>query len=529
MSKKKRGNQRRNVNRNHNKEEKYSTKDHSDDKLNYEQDYLIDENYYLNFSKAYLANIGINDPFIQNMLLKDSNMNPRKYSKNDIEKMMEDPKRYEKELLEFSQYIENTVLQFKRVVMFFGSILAFDYYLEPTNADEEDMKSTAFLKSYKKALNWIDRFNPKKQFPDIMRQILRQDVVFCYVRESKDNIFLQEMPYDYCKITNRTEYGYQYSFDLTYFLQQGVNIDNFAPEFRDHFNKFLNNKTPNNQYSSWVELDPIQAPCFKFDETVAGIVPPFMGLFPDSIDIDVFREITKTKSELDIFKILLNKIPIHGGDGKTRKANDFALDGDTAGKFSRAMEERSPNKKYVKVMTTPFESEFVDFRRTESGNAEFDHGDKMFFRSVGVNPNVFGGDASTATAINTSLSNASAFVIHMYSVFERFVNIHLKMNTGRYRWKIHFEGTQYDRKDRLERAYKAAGSGFPKSWVAVAMGKTPDELINMSKFEQSLGMMDILIPFQSAHTMSGNDNGRPQSSNVTESGEKTRDADANVR
>lgn len=487
-----------------------------------------DPNYFLNFTKSYLSQF--NDPYVQNMMLKNINMNPRKIDRDKLLKLMEDPKRNETELREFSQYIENVVLQFKRLVMFFGSILVFDYYIEPTNADEEDMKTSSFIKSYKKASNWLERFNIKKQLPDIMRQILRQDAVFYYIRESKEHVFLQEMPSDYCKIINKTEFGYQYSFNMSYFFQNGANIDNYAPEFKKYFDGYKNNE---NQYNSktpyWIDLDPIQAPCFKFDETIAGIVPPFMGLFPDVIDIGTYRELTKAKDELDVFTILLNKIPMHGGEGKVRKSGDFALSANDAGKFSKIMEDRAPNKKYFKIMTTPFESEIHGMQRSENGNSKIDKGNDLFFNSAAINQNILGGDSTTSSGITASLNNVKSFVIHMYPVFERFINTHLRLVTGRYRWRIHLEGTEHDRADRFERAYKAASSGFPKSWVVCAMGRTPDELVNMSNFENSMDYVDKLVPFISAHTQSNSGNGAPKktNNNIGDDGEHTRDLELN--
>jgi hypothetical protein len=525
---KNRNKQYNNQNNNNQSTESYSDQNKSNESTQQEQDTSI--NFTANFVKSYLSNISqINDPFLQNMIIKNLNMNPSKQTRDALIKLMENPKENEKSLRDFAEYLGNIVMQFRRLVDFFGSILSFDHFIEPTNADEEDMKSKSFKTSYKKATDWIERFNPKKQCPEILKKILRQEAAFYYLRENKDSIFLQEMPVDYCKIISKTEYGYQYAFDLSYFFQMGTNIDHYDPVFKTYLESYQNTNAYKNRTPYWVDLNPIYAPCFKFDETNAGMTPPFMAMFPDSLDISDYRELTKTKGELDLYKIILNKIPVHGGDGKTRKANDLAIDGNMAGTFSKVIENKLPNKTYMKSITTPFDNEVIDFQRSESGNVELDIGNELFSNSSGVNPNIFGADSTSASGIKASLESATSFVWHIYPIFERFINTHLKMNTGKYRWKIHFDGTRYDRQDRMDRAFKAAGSGFPKTFVAMAMGTTLETVNNMTNLENSMSLVDKLKPFVSAHTQSGSDGGRPTSASVGDAGEKTRDTDSNVR
>lgn len=487
------------------------------------------EDYFKNFSHS-LSNTSRNliyfDPFSQNEFLKNANMNPRKFSREEIEQLITNPKVNEEKLRELAQYIENTVLQYKKLIFFYGSILAFDYYLEPTNADEEDMRTTSFINSHKKALNWLEKFNIKKQLPDVARLLASKDAVFYYVRENKDYITLQEMPSSYCKIVARTDYGYQYSFNISYFLQTGINIEEYAPEFIKYFEDYKNQDLHKERAPYWVDLDPLKAPVFKFDENVAGIVPPLMGLFPDSIDIATYKDLLKAKTELDVMKILLAKIPLHNDSKGTQAKNNFAIDAKTAGKFGSRMQAGVPKR--VKVVVTPFETDTVDFEESQNKESLASIGNDMFYDSAAVNPIIFGKEGTTATAIKTSLKTNELFVKHFYPMFERFINGWLRKVTGRYRFKIHLEGTEFDRDERFERALKAAQFGFPKSYVATAMGKTPEEIMNMSMLENSHNLLDFLKPLISSHTLS-NKEGAPVKKDVSETGEQSRDDGTNER
>ncbi|RXZ78189.1 hypothetical protein EBB07_29480 [Paenibacillaceae bacterium] len=486
-----------------------------------------DFNYFLNYSKALsraVRNSHFFDPYLQNQNLKSINMNPTKYSREEIDKLVANPERNEKELRELSEYIQNSIMQFKRIVYFYGTILTFDFYPEPTNADEEDMRSPAFKKSYKKMNDWLDKFNPRKQFSDIMRVIMRTDVSFHYLRESKNHISLQEMPYDYCKIVAKTDLGYQYAFNMAYFFQDQKSLDGFDPIFKTYFESYQQTSEHKNGNSYWIILDPLKAPVFKFDENVAGIVSPLLGLLGDSIDIETYKGIYKTKSKLDILKIILNKIPMHNDSKGVQAKNNFSIDAGTAAEASARMQFKIEE---AKVLTSPFETKIHEFEQKNNNEAQRSAGNDTFFDSAGINPTIFGKETSTSPGIKASIRTSEAFVRHMYFVFERYINALLRQVTGRYRWKIHFEGTEFDREERFERALKGAQYGLPISYAVVARGSTVDEFVNLTNFENAFELKSKLIPLVSSHTLNGNETGKPVSSNVSESGEKTRDYESN--
>ena len=488
-----------------------------------------EQNYYQTFAKTMLSMVSqvpYLNPYLQNDLLKNINMNPHKFDRDKVEELLKNPKNNEQALRALSEYLENNIMHFKRLVFYYGCILTFDNYLEPTNADEEDMKTPGFKRSYKRAVNWIDNFNIKKTFTDVLRRIVAEEAIFYYVRESEAGITLQEMPSAWCKIVRKTDYGYQYSFNMLYFCQTGIDINDYAPEFKEYFVKYMDSAEYKNGIPFWKELDPLKAPVFKFDENRAGIVSPLAGLFVDSVEIATFKELLKTKTKLDVWKILINKIPLMN-DGKTSTKNNFAIDATTAAQFNTLIQQAVPEG--VKSITTPLEAEAIDFNQSENKNNIVGIGEDMFYSASGTSPILFGEKNATGIGIQSSIKTDEAFIRHVYFNFERFINAQLKQITGRYRFKIHLEGTIFDQEERFERALKAASVGAPKTYLAVAMGKTLDEFLNMLHLENTVDIVDKMIPLQSAHTQSG-DVGRPEKSTgkLTPSGEQTRDNGSNL-
>ncbi|MGM1044872.1 MAG: hypothetical protein ACQEXX_01860 [Bacillota bacterium] len=500
---------------------------------------ILTEEYAKKFSQVLsraISNPVLMNPVWQNHILKDMNMSPAKYSRDTVKKMLADPRNHEKDLKNLSQYLFNFIMQFKKLVVYMSEILTYDYYLEPTNADTEDMLLRPFKKSYNKALQWIDDFDIKSELPKIAEGLILEDAKFYYLRESEHGLKLQEMPSDYCKIWSKNDLGYQYAFNMSYFLRPGADLDSFHPDFRDYYNNFLGaddytkNKVgyASGQYKYWQKLDPSKAWTFKFDDNHAGISPPLMGLFLDSIEIVNYKELLKTKTSLDVWKLLVNKIPMHkDGTGKsTNKKDDFAIMAETAGQFSALMQAAVPQG--VKVVTTPLETEALDFKQADSKDSIVGLGNNEFWQTSGTTPILFGEKQLNGSGLAASIKTDEMFVYRLYRQFERFINYQLKQTTGRYRFKCHLEGTRFDQQERFDRAIKAAQYGAPVTYVSTAMGKTPQEFSNLIDFEESINLKERMTPLASSHVQSGNNPGAPQKTSLSDNGEKTRDNGSNL-
>lgn len=491
------------------------------------------EDYAVQFAKSLsrsYQNNNLFNPLWQNELLKSLNMSPATFNRETIEKLIQNPRANEDALKDLSQYLYNVVMQFNRLVNYYATIPTFDHYLVPTNADEEDMKSKSFKNSRSKAVSTLEKLNVKLTFPNILKGVILEDAKFYYVRELGDSITLQEMPSKYCKIINKTEYGYQYAFNMYYFMQSGINIHDFAPEFLDYFQHFIddNKKKVSNYY--WQPLDPVMAPVFKFDETRAGLTPPLMGLFQDSAEIDHYKKLLKTKTQLEVWKIIVGKIPMKQDSKGAVVANNFAIDPVVAGQYTAILQAGVPDG--VKVATTPFELDTVNFDQSQTQNNIVGFSQDNFYNSAGSTPVLFGAGTVNASGLDASIKVDEAYVVHMYRQFERFLNAYLRTKTGKYRFKAAFPDlTRFNWQEKLETYLKSAQFGFSKTLVSVAMGINPDDMLNLLMYENSINLVEnYLRPLQSSHVQNGNsEGGAPKKSKVGDAGEKTRDLDGNIR
>lgn len=462
-----------------------------------------------------------NNPLWRNQILKEMTQTPEKFSRDKVVKLLEDPIQNEKALKDLAQYLMNTSNHFKRLVHHFGTILDFRHLLICLNPE----KNSAYEKNNKKALDWLNKFNIEYEFGKIMNTLILEDAGFYYLRESDTKVTLQRMPTDYCKIVDQTDLGYQYAFDMTYFLRPGVTLEAFAPEFREFYQEFISGDESVPFY--WKDLPPEKAFVFKWDENFAGIIPVLIGVYLDTLQIMEYKDLLMSKTALENWKILFQKIPMKTGDKADK--NDFLIDPDTAGEFQKLIKQILP--KGASIITSPMDIEAVNFENAETKDDIVGNAEKMFWGSSGSSPLLFGSSTDSSAGLSNNILVDENFVTHMYHQFARFINFQLSKVTGKHTFVVEFLGsTKFNREKQFDEAMTMAQSGAPLSLVAHAKGLKPGYMEALLQMEEISGIKDNLRPLPSSHTTSDK-SGRPQSKDgeLSPSGVKTRDNEGNIR
>jgi hypothetical protein len=507
------------------------------------------EQFFLEFVNAYNGSLGgyLFDPIISNQQLKILNMNPSFKDRDSVEDMVYSPNTNEQALRRLSEHLYNTQMPYKKIVHYYADSLTFDFDIIPINATEADMKNTTFKKDYSRVWEFFDKFNVKKEFPKILMGMMLEDVKYTYMRKSNTGITLQEMPSDYSIIDAWSELGYLYSFNLMYFTQMGVDINGFSPEFKKFYNNMMDMKSNNTyypnikpelrngQYAYWQQINPNDGWVFKFHNNMATLIPPFLGLFIDAVDIDRYRDLQSTRTAIDLYKIIFGIIPRHK-DGTNKSGNskdDFAVSPEIMAKFAKEAQKNFPEN--IRLKALPFDDiKVVDFGQNPSedlvgGNL------KTFYRKAGADQALFNADKPNASTMKASTRIDSAFVERCYEQFDTFCTFHINKLTNKYKFKVKFSGTIWDQETRKQEALTLAQSGIVTTMLASAYGLTIRDLQNNMNLMKSLGFVDNLKPLPTSYTtsgkdgdqVSGKDSGRPESDELTPSGELTKDAGSN--
>lgn len=471
------------------------------------------------FNRIVGGNSILFNPIWMNNLLKMQDTRPEKFSRENIISWIQNPAASENQLRELNQYFFNTSSFYKRIIFYFSSMLTFDHVLVPYNMQTSDFASPAFKKSQRKVFDFFDQFNIKNELSKYMRIIMGEDVYFGYTRTDGKKFAVQKLPTQYCEIVNRDENGYIFAFDMNYFNLPGVNIDDYPDDFKQFYDEYMNGKTNTGTY--YVILDPDKSVCFKFDENNATIIPPLLGLFLDVLEISEYKDLIKSRAVLDSYMLLHQKIPMR--TDKDAKADSFLVSLNNAAQFHANTKANTPEG--VNVVTTPMDLSAIKIDRSQNKDSIVGLAEQNFYKSAGVSQMLFS-DSQNQVGINFSVQTDEAFVMHMYRQFERWINRQLDKISGKYKFRVKFLNiTHYNEIEKQNSFKESATLGIGKMMYGASLGLSPSELLDMTAYENAMGLDTLFKPLMSSHTMSNDEGGRPQkkTTDLSPSGAKTRD------
>lgn len=487
------------------------------------------------------------NPLMQNMALKNINMNPNEPTRDNVKTMISNPKDHEQALRRLSQFLYNSQMSYKRMSHYLADLLTFDWYPEILNVyEEKEMKKPTFKKDYETICNWFDKFNVKKEFRKALLKMSNEDGYFTCLRKDDDgDLFLQEMPIDWCLIDSSWKNGYLYSFNMNYFQQNGIDINGFPKEFKTYYKnvldiqknkKYYPNIRPelrNGQWMYWQQIKPDLGWVFKFHSHFAGLIPPFLGVFLDFIDIPTFKDMQLAKSELDVYKIIMGTVPRNKDDKSGNSKDNFAIQADTLAQFVQLVKNSLMNQ-YVDFKAVPLENlELFSFDNSADNSNVLANSLNNISTQSGIDKSLLNTDRPNISTMNLSKLVDSAFIDRLYSQFEDFCSYHINKLTKKYKVKIHFEGTIHDRKDRQEQSLTLAQNGIITPRLASSYGMSIKELTSSMLLMKYLGYPDNLTPIQSSFQMANNPNnpgGKPpkKEDDLGDNGDVTRTAGSNI-
>jgi hypothetical protein len=448
-----------------------------------------------------------------------------KYTKEQIIGLLENPVRSEVQLRKLSQYLYSISPNYKRLIKYFAEMLRFDYIVEPYDLNTEKVDIQAFKKNYLSTLKVLEVMNIPHEFTKIMKHAFRDDVFYGYEHMAEDSYFIQRLEPDYCKINSIEDGVYNYAFDFSYFKNDDE-VKKYPSEFIEKYSKYKSNRSE----FRWQELDSKNTICFKVNEELDYPIPPFSGVFESLFDIDENKRMRKVKNKMDNYMILTQKIPI---DDKTSEPNKFLIDLDTAIAFHNKATQSLPEE--VGLVTSPMEIQAIKLERKNKDSDNVAEAERNYYNAAGVSQVLFNADKVTSSGLTKSVITDEQIVFSCLLQFERWLNRKLKNLNKKNKFRVKFLKTTNFNIDTIrDGLLKSAQYGLPvKSALAATLDLTPSSFANMIFLENEiLGLQDKLIPLASAHTTSGKEsNGAPKKNegDLTESGDKTKETDGNIR
>lgn len=452
------------------------------------------------------------------------------FSKDNLRSYLQNPysSSSQNSLRNLSKFLYTLSFPLRRIINYFASLPDFSAY--KVNLDfslvEENNEET-LLKDYEDACKLVRRMNLEINMFKLLVIAWREGIVYFQPYQDKDGTMLL-MPLDsqYCKVGS---IGYNnllhVAFDFSFFNgQNSFYLDIWDPEYKKKYNSYQKDSS-----LRWQELDTARA--FKIDlSDIDLIVSPFASLFEALIDLVDLQALMNVKDSLDIYKLIVMKIPMLN----SKSPDDLALNLTTAMKFYKKALETLPEE--IGLILSPgmdVDSVSFDKNATTDTNAISDAYQNVM-EETGISQIFDSSRLTGSTSVKMSmLSDAMMATKGIMKQIEAFVNERIQMEYPNSMAYIKFiEVTTYTRDDRIAQVEKAANAGMPvKLEYMTLLGYDPLESMASDWLETKLGLaVDKFIhPLVSSHTQSSTSDtgGAPtveeSGKSLTDDGENSRD------
>ena len=495
----------------------------------------------LEFAKGY--NDGVFSPMTQNTLMKNLNVSTIVPDRTGIRDGVKSPSKNEGRLVSYIRSYYVSSLMYKRNLEYIANLPAFDLEMTCINATPEDYKSNKYKNDYKIVADFLDKFNYRAQFKEVIWNLLMEETYYGIFREFETKSVLQQWPWKYAKVTGKFEHGLLYDIDMNYFLQGVVDLDCYPDwlkkKYLEVFNGDTNKYRPSNKlndrtgkFAQWVQTSPENGFwCFKFNPKHSLQVPFFSGMLPEMAIVPVMRRLQVDQSMAAARKLLVSSVPYLKEKKSSSVANQLAIDADVLGKFIGLATQGIENA--IKVLALPTE---------DIKGVEFENTDKDTYKNfMAITSSLLSGGKvifstdENQNAIETQLSlNLDELLAEsVYPQFEDFLEYNINRRTKKFKWKFRFVGCndQFDRSRRQTEAFTYADKGvvLPNK-IASSLGLNKIELERELEEAQATGFTDKLMMMLNINTMSPDGAGRPvkDDADLTDSGAKTRAKASNI-
>ncbi|MCY9594001.1 hypothetical protein PC41400_14505 [Paenibacillus chitinolyticus] len=349
-------------------------------------------------------------------------------------------------------------------------------------------------------------------------------VFYGYERQLDDVITLQQLPPQFCRSKYKINGSYAIEFNLRFFdtykdIQLKLKLFEMFPE--DFLQLYLDYK--DGKSTEWVQLNPSYARCHKFQDDAR---PMLADIFPELINLKEYKELDKSKTKMDLYKLIVQKLPVDD-DGEPTILLEEA-------KALHSNAKKMISQEGIDVLTTPLEVQGVNLQeRGSTINDNINRANNMVFDEAGASRIIFnGGSDGGSIGLSYSINVDENTMFPLLDQFKRWYDNKFKslVNTKNYWFENLFpEVTRFNWKEKYDQYKDAATLGYSKLLPIVTMGIKQTTFLNLLQYENDLlGLNDLMSPLRSTHTQSG-EQGRPEQGekSLSEKGIETRNKNGN--
>lgn len=523
------------------------------------------------FSSVVNYNYAGYDPYTQNRRIKGISTKPANYTKNQIADMIQAPESSEQPLRAVERALEYSAYPLFHTRMTYANLLTYHSYIAPSLTDREDAKKDDFWREWKLLEKLRKKLNPKDTCHMIAGQALQQGKVFYHPRIRVDkahnkieHAFLQQMPSDYIKIVGFNNISkYTVAFDLMYFMTPGTDVRQFGDLFTPYLDTFYdtvivpdgvgkriiyasNRATldpvkvkqikdrnveayfQNGRWCYWVTLPVGEVFPFEIDDTDRNVLPPFIGLFIDLIQLSQMEQIQLELLQNPLVSVLHGEIP-YWDERNAGTDDQYKLSNAGMMLFEMLWYQmlKANNTSGIGLYMAPLENmKLESLSEAPSAMEIVSTGYTDTMAKAGLTALIPTTSDSRAGAVNVSFLIESQFPKAVYHCYERMMNRLIERLNLNYDWTFRIWGdlaTDADQEKNLKEQMTLGLLPAAIEWNSMRDRSILDDMaISDAVLESEL--MDRRLPLVSSYNASNKDGilppqtGRPKSEGVTSDG-----------
>ena len=492
------------------------------------------------------------NPYVQNMRVKRIGSFARKYSKNEVEEMLDNVSSHELQLRQIEKQLEFTSYPLFHIRTFFQNVLTYHSYVAPYLTNKSESQNDDFWREWKLLEKLRTEFHMKATTHEIVGQTLQEGKVFYYPRYSVDkahnkvnHAFLQQLPSDWIKIVGlNNKSKYTLAFNLMYFTQDGTDIRQFDGLFTPYLDEFNQVVYPapkgvgtrlvyaqkssiklsevtsdkveayyqNGKWFYWVTLPIDKVFTFEVDDVIRDVVTPFTGLLLDMLQLSQLEALQIELLSNPLVAILHGSIPYF--DTKdTNIADQYKLSNAGRMLFESLWYQMTArtNTGGIGLYAAPFEDMKLE-SLPEAPNATniVSSGYKDVMNKAGLSGVIPTSDDTRAGLAQISLMIESQFAKAVYRCMERMMNVIIENLNLKYDWRFYMFGDLASDPQIREEAKKDMQMGIlPATIIYNALyDRSIIEDFAWSEAIYDSGLLDKRIPLVTSYTLSP-DSGLP--------------------
>lgn len=497
-----------------------------------------DNGFTVKRERAQTINFAKMQEILQRNVTRSVNLTFTQYTKNLIQQYFLSPANNIDNIRAVSRFLCRYSMLYQKIIIYLASMPLFHYNITPINDFVEDINMENSMKGYYKVLLEFNKFNIKKELYNVLYLAIRDGIYVGYMfdkDEGADKRFLMTLDPAYVRILGKNSHGeWVVYFNAAYFdsasnkeFVVGLDGNIIASAWPKIFIEGYERYKKDGRDYQWFRLPPEKTLTLLVGPEDEFMYPlPFLSpIFIDLLDYLDLEKIIQNKTELENIKLIISKIPLLNDN----TVDDYAISLELANMFNSLLQQAVPET--VACVTSPMSISVEDF---ESSNKTADTDELAkaitnLFNNAGFSQVVVTGAGSNPStlAIKYTQINDMDTVWVWVNRLETWINYYIEENIGKgYSFEI-FKMTDYNKEDYITLLKDQATLGGSALDFTSAVNGSPFKAINKIRFENAIGIKDMMTPLSTSYTQSekgGNGAGRPQTPDdeLTESGERSR-------